>query len=155
MDRLNWIYILTHTLLALAQPGLSYITMAWNTTQYFGPDGPWQGVLAAVNVPGDWFHTQPVTLYPWVNGGASSLLTTDTCSLPHADATCGVGGLIKPQEGNWGGGNKSTYGLNSLGGYSWTYTGDTIQNGFQYVLVAAQLAFFNRFDMADLDLIVA
>jgi hypothetical protein len=132
MDRPSWIYALACMLLALPRLGLGYIPIDWNTTQYFGPDGPWQGVVAAISGAARSVHTQSVTLYPWSSIGMPLLLTTDTCNLPDADATCGAGGLVEAEASQGIGLTTGLFGPSNgyATGYQRTYDGKTTPSEF-------------------------
>lgn len=85
----------TLTIFVLRAPNArAYVEMSWNTSYYFGPDGPWQAVTVGVqNNRTSELHT--VNLLPAENSlGYSQIPTPDLCALPNATEYCGIGGTM-------------------------------------------------------------
>ncbi|KAK4619599.1 hypothetical protein CLAFUW4_11572 [Fulvia fulva] len=89
-----WISSLSAILVIHARNARAYVEMSWNTSYYFGPDGPWQAVTLGVqNNRTSQLHT--VNLLPAENSlRYTQIPTPDVCALPNATEYCGIGGTM-------------------------------------------------------------
>ena len=84
-------------LLALVMsPAAGYLSMNFNQTYYFGPDGPWQGVIVGVGYSAG---THTVNLMPGNLGSSDPTMAwipnTLAC-VNYTNSNCGIGGTIPP-----------------------------------------------------------
>lgn len=83
----------------LVSKAAGYLSIPFNSTYYFGPDGPWQGIVFDVKYDNPVSIKQTVSFLPawWPSGkGPSAYIPSDRSCDNFTESGCGVGGTIPP-----------------------------------------------------------
>ena len=83
------------TLLCLATTSRAFLSIPYNTSYHFGPDGPWQAVSLGLKYPSDTDYTT-VNVYPGNLYSTIASLYVPTVQACYNDTTgsCAVGGTV-------------------------------------------------------------
>ncbi|KAK5167759.1 uncharacterized protein LTR77_007458 [Saxophila tyrrhenica] len=112
------------TLLYFATTSRAFLSIPYNTTDYFGPDGPWQAVSLGLKYPADEDYS-PVNVYPsnLYNTIAALYVPTSQACQNDTTGSCAAGGTVNSLAYT-NGSSWYTY-LNEKTGYYFYYNGST------------------------------